>query len=121
MTSQPAAAAAAPAPTANPAPPPTRFELELEFVGLLAHPGHLQHLAATKALQDPRLVAYLRYLWAHWRRPAYSGYLRHPGPALRALELLQEPRFRAEVLRPEVLGAWAEGLIGGAGGVEGAR
>ena len=107
------------APSPPPPPPPTRFELELEFVGLLAHPGYLQHLAAAKTLQDPRFVAYLRYLWAYWRRPEYAQYLRYPGPTLRALEVLQEERFRGEVLRPEVLGAWAEGLIRGARGVDG--
>ena len=81
----------------------TRFELELEFVTLLSSPLYLNHLAALKLLQAPDFVAYLAYL-RYWTHPEYVAYLSHPGPTIRALELLQEERFRSEVLSPEVVG-----------------
>lgn len=81
----------------------TRFELELEFVSMLSSPLYLNHLASLKLLQAPDFVAYLRYL-QYWTRPEYIRYLSYPGPTLRALELLQEERFRTEILSPEVVG-----------------
>ena len=104
--------------TSSQQPAPTRFELELEFVSLLANPIYLAHLAATKRLQEPEFVAYLRYLHAYWRQPEYARYLRYLGPTLRALEMLQEESFRAAILRPEVAGAWAASVV--KGGREGA-
>lgn len=80
----------------------TRFELELEFVTLLSSPLYLNHLASQKLLQSPEFVAYLAYL-RYWTRPEYIKYLSYPGPTLRALELLQEERFRMEILSPEVV------------------
>ena len=80
----------------------TRFELELEFVSMLSSPLYLNHLASLKLLQAPDFVAYLHYL-RYWTRPEYIGYLSYPGPTLRALEMLQEERFRTEVLSPEVV------------------
>ena len=101
---------------AQPSPPPfradpsetlyggyTRFELELEFVTMLSSPLYLNHLASLKLLQAPDFVAYLKYL-QYWTRPEYIKYLSYPGPTLRALELLQEERFRTEILSPEVVG-----------------
>ncbi|CAF9943279.1 MAG: suppressor of hpr1 [Alectoria fallacina] len=98
----------------SPPPPPpitleplyaghTRFELELEFVSMLSSPLYLNHLAALKLLQAPDFVAYLKYL-QYWTRPEYITFLSYPGPTIRALELLQEERFRREVLSPEVVG-----------------
>ena len=81
----------------------TRFELELEFVTMLSSPLYLNHLASLKLLQAPDFVAYLKYL-QYWTRPEYVKYLSYPGPTLRALELLQEERFRTEILSPEVVG-----------------
>ena len=81
----------------------TRFELELEFVTMLSSPLYLNHLASLKLLQSPDFVAYLNYL-QYWTRPEYIKYLTHPGPTLWALELLQQERFRAEILSPEVVG-----------------
>ena len=43
-------------------------------------------------------------------------YLAYPGPTLKALEMLQKEEFRRDVLRPEVVAAWGEGLLRGAGG-----
>lgn len=81
----------------------TRFELELEFVTMLSSPLYLNHLASLKLLQAPDFVAYLKYL-QYWTRPEYIRYFSYPGPTIRALELLQEERFRTEVLSPEVVG-----------------
>ena len=104
-------------PPASPPPPPvsipdpssdplyggyTRFELELEFVTMLSSPLYLNHLASLKLLQAPDFRAYLSYL-RYWTRPEYVKYLSYPGPTIRALELLQEERFRTEILSPEVV------------------
>lgn len=92
----------------------SRFTLELEFVQSLSNPAYLNHLAATKVLQDPAFVNYLSYL-QYFAQPEYVKYLSYPGPTLRVLELLQEERFRAEVLDPAVVEAlgreWREGWI----------
>lgn len=81
----------------------TRFELELEFVSSLSSPLYLNHLASQKLLQSPEFIAYLAYL-RYWTQPEYIRYLSYPGPTLRALELLQEERFRMEILSPEIVG-----------------
>ncbi|KAL2055918.1 hypothetical protein ABVK25_003560 [Lepraria finkii] len=99
----------------------TRFELELE-VPLLPLPSpprptnlgfpvrnppllplYLNHLASLKLLQSPEFIAYLKYL-QYWTRPEYIKYLSYPGSTLKALELLQEERFRTDILSPEVVG-----------------
>ena len=81
----------------------SRFELELEFVTALSSPLYLNHLASLKLLSQPAFVAYLAYL-QYWSRPEYIKYLAYPGPTLKALELLQEERFRTEILSPEIVG-----------------
>jgi len=85
----------------------TRFELELEFVQLLGNPWYLNHLASHNVLDRPEFVAYLDYL-QYWREPRYSQFLSYPGPTLRALELLRQPRFRREIVRPVVMMQMAE-------------
>lgn len=90
----------------------TRFELELEFVAMLSSPLYLNHLASLKLLQAPDFVAYLKYL-QYWTRPEYIKYLSYPGPTIRALELLQEERFRTEILSPEVVGILMQGGVKG--------
>ncbi|KAJ4361792.1 hypothetical protein N0V83_010733 [Neocucurbitaria cava] len=77
----------------------TRFELELEFVQCLANPVYLNYLAQQKTLDKPEFVAYLSYL-QYFKQPKYAKFLHHPGPTLRALELLQQERFRQEILAP---------------------
>jgi mediator of RNA polymerase II transcription subunit 31 len=109
--------------------PPTltnpRFTLELEFVSSLANPYYLSHLAVTypnllgvshaddddASATSPdaeAFAAYLAYLYAYWKTPEYSQFLTHPGPTLRALKLLQEDRFRRDIILPQVI----EGLAG---------
>lgn len=112
--------------TAQP-PVPTlnnpRFTLELEFVSSLANPYYLSHLAVTypsllgiaeadeetaSALDAQAFAAYLAYLYSYWKTPEYAQFLTHPGPTLRALRLLQEDRFRRDIILPQVI----EGLAG---------
>ncbi|KAI1263759.1 SOH1-domain-containing protein [Xylariaceae sp. FL1019] len=80
----------------------SRFEIELEFVSALANPFYLNHLASQKLLSDPAFVAYLAYL-QYWARPPYVKYLNYPGPTLKHLELLQEERFRHDIISPELV------------------
>ena len=101
--------------TSSPPPPPaektyggaTRFEIECEFVSCLANPYYLQHLATTKMFDDARFVAYLAYL-LYWKEPPYLKYLIYPGPTLKHLELLQNERFRREIISPDVVARLAE-------------
>ncbi|KKF93336.1 Mediator of RNA polymerase II transcription subunit 31 [Ceratocystis fimbriata CBS 114723] len=80
----------------------SRFEIELEFVQSLANPMYLNHLASQKFLQQPAFIEYLGYL-QYWSKPPYLKYLTYPGPTLRNLELLQQERFRTEILGPELV------------------
>jgi mediator of RNA polymerase II transcription subunit 31 len=80
----------------------SRFEIELEFVQSLASPYYLNHLASQKVLNRPAFVAYLAYL-RYWTRPPYLKYLTYPGPTLRHLELLQQERFRQDILSPDLV------------------
>ncbi|RFU32633.1 hypothetical protein B7463_g3700, partial [Scytalidium lignicola] len=80
----------------------TRFEIELEFVQSLSNPLYLNHLAVQKYLESPPFIAYLAYL-QYFAHPPYTRYLTYPGPTLRNLELLQQERFRAEILSPDVV------------------
>ncbi|KAF1919143.1 mediator of RNA polymerase II transcription subunit 31 [Ampelomyces quisqualis] len=80
----------------------TRFELELEFVQCLANPVYLNYLATQKYLDKPEFVAYLSYL-QYFRQPEYIQFLHHPGPTLRALELLQQERFRQDMMTPGLM------------------
>ncbi|KAL9596617.1 MAG: hypothetical protein Q9179_004556 [Wetmoreana sp. 5 TL-2023] len=85
----------------------TRFELELEFVQALANPYYLNHLASQKLLQDQSFIEYLRYL-QYFTQPEYTRYLIYPGPTLKALELLQQEKFRRDILSPDTVARLAE-------------
>lgn len=107
----------------------TRFEVELEFVQCLANPHYLMHLATLTAasspdpsvtaskpgeghahvplLSHPPFIAYLKYL-QYFTKPPYLKYLTYPGPTLKNLELLQNERFRREILSPDVVAALVE-------------
>ncbi|KAL2210220.1 SOH1-domain-containing protein [Sarocladium strictum] len=80
----------------------SRFEIELEFVQALANPWYLNHLASQKFLNQPAFIAYLDYL-QYWTRPPYLKYLTYPGPTLRNLELLQQERFRQDIISPDLV------------------
>ncbi|KAL8932532.1 MAG: hypothetical protein Q9211_006263 [Gyalolechia sp. 1 TL-2023] len=85
----------------------TRFELELEFVQALANPYYLNHLASQKLLQDPTFVEYLKYL-QYFTQAEYARYLFYPAPTLKALELLQQEKFRQDILSPDMVARLAE-------------
>ncbi|KAK3393160.1 SOH1-domain-containing protein [Podospora didyma] len=88
----------------------TRFELELEFVSMLANPKYLNHLASRKFFEKPEFIAYLKYL-QYWTRPPYLKYLQWPGPTLKHLELLQQEKFRQDIISPDLVQALiAEGM-----------
>ncbi len=76
--------------------------LRPQFVQSLANPFYLNHLASQKLLSQPAFVAYLAYL-RYWSRPPYLQYLTHPGPTLRHLELLQQERFRQDIMSPDLV------------------
>lgn len=78
-----------------------------QFVQALANPYYLNHLASQKLLQDSTFVAYLDYL-QYFAQPEYTRYLSYPGPTLKALELLQQKRFRQEILSPDIVAHLAE-------------
>lgn len=100
----------------------SRFTLELEFVLALSNPTYLQHLATTyphlfnpppspnNTIDATKFAAYLSYLYEYWRTPQYAKYLTHPAATLNMLRLLQEERFRREVVRPDVVGALLKGV-----------
>ena len=108
-----------PTTTTSDPPPPyggfTRFELELELVQSLSNPFYLNHLASQHLFQDPAFVAYLDYL-QYFIRPEYLRLLSYPGPTLKALELLQQERFRTEILSPDLANALANEWIEGSKG-----
>ncbi|KAG5981070.1 hypothetical protein E4U54_006685, partial [Claviceps lovelessii] len=72
------------------------------FVQALANPYYLNHIASQKLLSQPAFVAYLDYL-QYWTRPPYLKYLTHPGPTLKHLELLQQERFRHDIMSPDLV------------------
>jgi mediator of RNA polymerase II transcription subunit 31 len=59
-------------------------------------PGYLAHLAATRVLFSPEMVAYLQYL-LYWKQPEYARFLQWPF-CLEFLDLLQEDDFRQKLL-----------------------
>ena len=85
----------------------SRFTLELEFVQSLSNPYYLNYLAEKKYLDDPAFVKYLEYL-QYWAKPQYAKYLSYPIVTLRALEMLQEERFRKDILSPAVAATLAQ-------------
>ncbi|KAK3310975.1 SOH1-domain-containing protein [Chaetomium strumarium] len=96
----------APAPSKSTADEPkygghSRFELELELVQSLANPLYLNYLASRKFLTNPAFVAYLDYL-QYWTRPPYLKYLTHPTASLKMLQLLQQEKFRQDIMSPDL-------------------
>lgn len=70
----------------------------------------MNFLASQKYFDDPAFVAYLEYL-QYFKQPQYTKYLSYPAPTLKALELLQQEKFRKEVLMPEVVARLIEGGV----------
>jgi mediator of RNA polymerase II transcription subunit 31 len=69
----------------------------IQFVQSLSSPFYINHLAVHKYFEQPGFVEYLRYL-QYWAHPPYLKYLQYPGPTLKHLELLQQEKFRTEIL-----------------------
>ena len=76
--------------------------LWLQFVQTLSNPFYVAFLAEQKLLNKPEFVAYLDYL-QYWTKPEFARFLAYPGPTLRMLELLQQKRFRDDILNPSVM------------------
>lgn len=70
----------------------------------------MNYLATQKLFDDPAFVAYLDYL-QYFKEPAYAKYLTYPAPTLKALQLLQQERFRRDILMPETVARLIEGGI----------
>ena len=79
----------------------------------LANPQYLNHLASRKLLKTLAFVAYLDYL-QYWSRPPYLRYLTYPGPTLKNLQLLQQEKFRQDIISPDLVQALiVEGMKAG--------
>lgn len=78
-----------------------------QFVQSLSNPRYLQYLATEKLLDDAQFIAYLAYL-QYFTRPEYARYLLYPGSTLKALELLQQRRFRKDILSPDTVSRMLE-------------
>ncbi|KAH0560100.1 hypothetical protein GP486_003381 [Trichoglossum hirsutum] len=72
-----------------------------------ANPWYLNHLATQKLLDNPAFLAYLSYL-QYFSQPEYTKYLTYPGPTLKALQLLQQEKFRQDILSPETVARMIE-------------
>ncbi|KAL6785997.1 hypothetical protein ACKKBG_A00990 [Auxenochlorella protothecoides x Auxenochlorella symbiontica] len=79
-------------------PDDKRFAVELEFVQCLANPHYLNWLAQQRFLDDACFLNYLRYL-QYWKEEPYVQYIIYPH-ALKMLDLLQSPEFRAAIVNP---------------------
>jgi len=64
-------------------------------------------LASEKYFEKPEFVAYLDYL-QYFTKPPYLQYLTYPGPTLNNLALLQQERFRNDILSPDTVGRLGE-------------
>lgn len=77
-------------------------KLGLQFVQCLGNPWYMHHLAGQKLLEKAEFIAYLHYL-QYFSQPKYIKYLTYPGPTLQALRLLQQEKFRQDILMPETV------------------
>lgn len=81
-----------------------------QFVQALGNPQYLNYLASRKFLTNPAFVAYLDYL-QYWTKPPYLKYLTYPTATLKMLELLQQEKFRQDIISPDLANALAaEGM-----------
>ncbi|OGM44523.1 mediator of RNA polymerase II transcription subunit 31 [Aspergillus bombycis] len=106
-------------PTGQPEQPPPTLTNPLTYPHLLGISNASDEGDATKDTADPdaqAFAAYLAYLYSYWKTPDYAQFLTHPGATLRALRLLQEDRFRRDIIRPQVIEGLAGTNINEAGG-----
>jgi mediator of RNA polymerase II transcription subunit 31 len=93
-----------------PAFPPSRQLTRRQFVQSLANPHYTNWLASRKHLSNPAFIAYLDYL-QYWTRPPYLKYLTFPTATLKMLELLQQEKFRNDIISPDLAHAlMSEGM-----------
>lgn len=90
-------------------PPPTRWEIELEFVQALANLQYVNFLAQNKYLEKEEFLNYLKYL-EYWREPRYAKHLVYPN-CLHLLTLLQDARFREQILRQDAAGVLMNDMV----------
>ncbi len=76
----------------------------MQLVQSLGNPQYLNHLASRKLLSNPSFIAYLDYL-QYWTKPPYLKYLTYPGPTIKNLQLLQQGKFRQEIISPDLANA----------------
>jgi mediator of RNA polymerase II transcription subunit 31 len=90
--------------------PPSRQLTFRQFVQSLANPQYLNYLASRKFLTNPAFIAYLDYL-QYWTRPPYLKYLTFPTATLKMLELLQQEKFRQDIISPDLaMALFSEGM-----------
>lgn len=78
-----------------------------QLVQSLSNPQYLNYLASRKLLTNPAFIAYLDYL-QYWTRPPYLKYLTYPSATVRVLELLQDEKFREDIISPDLAQATIE-------------
>lgn len=83
-----------------------------QFVQSLSSPFYLNYLASQKYFENPAFVAYIKYL-QYFTHPPYLKYLTYPGPTLKNLELLQQEKFRTDILSPDVVARLVDEMIKG--------
>ena len=76
-----------------------RFLIELEFIQNLSNPKYLSYLAENKYFQDPTFMEFLRYL-RYFKEPEYLCHLIFPACLTFLDELIENGRFRQELLSP---------------------
>lgn len=77
-----------------------RFLIEIEFVQNLGNIRYLHFLAQTKKFDDPAFMNFLRYL-RYWKQPEYMQYLVFPQCLAFLDALIDNPKFRNELLIPQ--------------------
>jgi mediator of RNA polymerase II transcription subunit 31 len=76
-----------------------RFFIELELVQNLSNAKYLSYVVQNKYFQDPSFMVFLRYL-RYFKEPEYLRHLIFPACLAFLDALIDNPRFRQELLSP---------------------
>ena len=76
-----------------------RFLIDVEFIQNLSNPKYLSYLAQNKYFQDSSFMEYLKYL-RYFKEPEYTCHLIFPTCLTFLDELIENTRFRHELLSP---------------------
>ena len=76
-----------------------RFLIDVEFIQNLSNPKYLSYLAQNKYFQDSSFMEYLKYL-RYFKEPEYTCHLIFPTCLTFLDELIENARFRHELLSP---------------------